>query len=61
MPEQVRQPARIVRIGLVSRDCFHLLRISQHNSQWKFRIVLQNIQHWLPVTAGTLHHHMRAT
>ncbi len=60
MPQQVRPPARVVRIGLMSGDCFHLLRVCQHDAQWKFRIVLQNIQHRLPVTAGTLHHHMRA-
>src|SRR2546429_2368260 len=56
--QPVRQPARLVRVGLVPGNGLDLLRIGQHYCEPILWIVLQNVQHRLPVTAGALHHHV---
>ena len=61
MPQQVRQPTRIVRVRLVPCDCLHLLRIGQHNLQPILRIILQNIQRGFPIRARALHHDVGTT
>src|SRR5204862_4655552 len=56
--QPVRQPARLVRVGLVPGNGLDLLRIGQHSCEPILWIVLQNVQQRLPVTAGALHHHV---
>ena len=44
MSQQVRQPARVVRIGFVSVTALTYCGFANTIAQWIFRIVFQNIQ-----------------
>ena len=54
----VSQPRGIVDVGLAARHILHVRSVCQH--QLKFAII-QDVPHRLPIDAGRLHGHMRAT
>ena len=54
--EQVRDPGRVVHVGLPTGDVPHVLRVGED----ELELVLQQMPHRLPVDAGRLHRDMRA-
>ena len=56
--QQFGQPHRIVDVGLAARHVLHMRGVCQHQRELA---IIQDVPHRLPVDAGRLHRHMRAT
>src|SRR5260370_20216361 len=54
VPQQMRQPPGIGRIGLVPFPVLHLHRVGQHH----FHLWLQHVEHRYPLRPGALHPHL---
>ena len=57
MSEQIRDPHRVVHVGLAARHVAHVGRVGQH----QFACALEHVPHRLPVHAGRFHCRMRDT
>ena len=60
MPQQMRQPACVMRIRLMPRNRLNLLWIRQNDFQRVLRVVFQHVEYWLPINARALHHDVGA-